>query len=205
MKHRQPPAPPFKDSPAGVCRLCGGQILTKDEKPNKARRWCVPCGRRWRIAKYPEIARAAVYIRDSGVCALCGTDGTSYPATYDGRGYQVQLDKGWLFERCLLVAEGKRLKLNGTLPPLGNWQADHVIPLWCLDEERAKSLVYWGLDNLQTLCPDCHAIKTEREAAQRAKMKRLRAKRLGKKSRPKRKIPSRPFPKRPGRSVEAGE
>ncbi len=56
--------------------------------------------------------------------------------------------------------------------PLGlfNCHADHQNPLWCTGTNDA--------DNWQLLCGLCHARKTHREAAARAKTKRLENVRL---------------------------
>lgn len=45
-------------------------------------------------------------------------------------------------------------------PQSYTWEADHVVPL--IDGGS------FGLDNLQTLCVDCHKAKTAKEAAERA-------------------------------------
>lgn len=54
----------------------------------------------------------------------------------------------------------------------GPWYADHIHPLWLADRQNPEHLRYWRAGNLQTLCGPCHARKTKREAAARAKMKR---------------------------------
>ena len=51
------------------------------------------------------------------------------------------------------------------------WHADHIKPLV---EQKGKSVkeldyTYWGMDNLQTLCSNCHRMKTSDEAHNRAK------------------------------------
>ena len=43
------------------------------------------------------------------------------------------------------------------------WQADHVLPLHTANGD----LGFWQLDNLQTLCVQCHAIKTKEENVKR--------------------------------------
>ena len=51
------------------------------------------------------------------------------------------------------------------------WHVDHIKPLV---EQKGKSVKeldysYWGMDNLQTLCSNCHRMKTSDEAHNRAK------------------------------------
>ena len=53
------------------------------------------------------------------------------------------------------------------------FEADHIIPLWLVDRTKEGWLKYFGGENLQTLCPDCHKAKSKIEAGQRAKIKRL--------------------------------
>lgn len=48
------------------------------------------------------------------------------------------------------------------------WHMDHIVPLI----EAQGDIKYWRLPNLQTLCTDCHKIKTALEAAQRAAKRR---------------------------------
>jgi hypothetical protein len=50
------------------------------------------------------------------------------------------------------------------------WHVDHIKPLW---EQKGKEfdqidLSYWEEENLQTLCTDCHSLKSAKEAKQRA-------------------------------------
>lgn len=65
-------------------------------------------------------------------------------------------------------------------------EADHMCPIWCGGDNDE--------DNWQLLCRPCHATKTKRETAARAKMKRLERKRWGALKKPKgRKLESRGF------------
>ena len=52
-----------------------------------------------------------------------------------------------------------------------SWELDHIRPLW---EQKGKKgadvdLSYWSPENLQTLCRNCHGVKTSREATERAR------------------------------------
>jgi len=51
------------------------------------------------------------------------------------------------------------------------WHVDHIKPLWEQKGKRFKEidLNYWKENNLQTLCFECHASKTKKEAGLRAK------------------------------------
>ena len=53
------------------------------------------------------------------------------------------------------------------------WEADHITPLWSVpaDVTMEERDLYWGLQNLQTLCCDCHKAKCKAEAGQRAQIR----------------------------------
>lgn len=48
------------------------------------------------------------------------------------------------------------------------WHLDHIKPLI----EAQGDLEYWKMDNLQTLCQDCHKLKTATEASARAQVRK---------------------------------
>jgi 5-methylcytosine-specific restriction endonuclease McrA len=50
----------------------------------------------------------------------------------------------------------------------GDWQVDHIKPL----VEAQGRVEYWLLDNLQTLCTECHKEKTALEAKMRAEARK---------------------------------
>jgi 5-methylcytosine-specific restriction endonuclease McrA len=50
----------------------------------------------------------------------------------------------------------------------GNWHVDHIKPLI----EAKGDLDYWRMENLATLCVECHTIKTSAEATARAAARR---------------------------------
>lgn len=49
-----------------------------------------------------------------------------------------------------------------------SWDVDHRVPLI----EAKGDIRYWKLENLDTLCLECHAAKTAQEATERAARKR---------------------------------
>lgn len=49
-----------------------------------------------------------------------------------------------------------------------HWQLDHIVPL----KDAPRELKYWGLSNAQTLCRECHKLKTASESAKRARRRK---------------------------------
>lgn len=72
--HRKPPKPPHYDTALeGVCRWCNVPIgVTPRGKPSKAR-WHIRCLSEFKLLHWPTKTRQAVWRRDSGKCAGCGT------------------------------------------------------------------------------------------------------------------------------------
>ena len=46
--------------------------------------------------------------------------------------------------------------------------ADHCVPLWTADRNDPNHWRLWAAPNIQLRCPACHAVKTRKEAADRA-------------------------------------
>lgn len=66
---------------------------------------------------------------------------------------------------------------GGAVGGLGAWQVDHAHPLWLVDRDAPGAIQYWGLENLQTLCPKCHQKKTASEATAAKKIRRAQERR----------------------------
>jgi len=111
--------------------------------------------------------------RGQYVCPVCGVD--------------AGLKRGWWHKECAdtwNLATGPRRQLI-ELKKQGNrcracdaeggmLYVDHVKPLWSLTAEERKELRWWLPGNLQLLCGPCHAVKTRREAGDRAARRRAR-------------------------------
>jgi 5-methylcytosine-specific restriction endonuclease McrA len=105
----------------------------------------------WTVRRSPAAVRDAVFDRDKGVCAECGTDTTA----------EIR----------------ERIEARGALwhdhwGKGAAWDADHIVPVW-----KGGGLA--GLDGYQTLCRECHRTKTAAEAAERASAKRTPTEQLG--------------------------
>jgi 5-methylcytosine-specific restriction endonuclease McrA len=133
------------------CPLCcqptfaGGDWREVAGKPRWNKEWHVPC--HWAYTTYRNYAWWAGYLarKQGGLCAITG-------------------------ERILQRGEFG----DGYL---GDVEVDHIVPLWriALDADKYQwpdVLRFWGLSNLQALSRKGHAIKTAREAAERAALRR---------------------------------
>ena len=77
MDHRTPPKPPFYDTAVlGQCRYCGLPILDKKGNPKKRANWHPDCVNQYKLIYWPNVTRRAVWARDKGKCAGCGTQCT---------------------------------------------------------------------------------------------------------------------------------
>jgi len=206
---RSPPPLPFQDAPGGQCRACGVEILTKLGKPHKGRKWCDEHRVFGALLHNPAKARAAVFMRDVGICSECGTDCTHYRTlsgistryfqSVEGRPYNVQINREKAVEWCkAMLFMPPRVK--AWVIDLGQWEVDHAMPLHLVDRTDPEAWKQWTLENLRTRCMACHEEKTTKEAKVRAKIRRIRGEN---KPKLKRKIQSRGFDKakRPMRRV----
>lgn len=129
----------LRHQPKGQCRWCDEPILKPNGEVNTARGWHPECVTTYRIAAFSNDQRAAVWKRDHGVCARCGTDTVK------------EIKSPWS-NRAFVPADTP-YHLVG---PMGHlWQADHVRPL--LDAKG--DMAFYLLSNLQTLCTKCHVAK----------------------------------------------
>jgi 5-methylcytosine-specific restriction protein A len=143
-----PKALPLGPSGRPQCRKCSSEI----PKGSGRRTFCSePCVVAWKIRTQPEFAAEQVHARDRGVCVTCQRD---CDALY----------------RKIRVAKRERRKQR--MAELGlpeyllrrrrYWEVDHITPV----VEGGGSC---GLENLRTLCWQCHRHATRELAARRAK------------------------------------
>jgi hypothetical protein len=171
----------------GTCCFCGEKIVNPDGTPNERRTWHQQCADVWTIANQSSRFRDAVFARDHGVCRECGLD-TQVPSNWRAersRGYSVN-GIAWNLD-----GDGRYPFMWVHWIMIVNWHADHVVPLWSVDRDDPDAFRFWTLENAQTLCDEHHAIKTAREAKQRAKEIRV-ARKMGTRrgeAKPSRRVP----------------
>ena len=97
------------------------------------------CSDEWMCKTSPSYARFRVWERDKGVCAKCGVDAVAGKFHTNGS------------------PRRNKPRNTGDL-----WQVDHIKPV-------IEGGGECGLDNLRTLCTDCHKQETKELAARRAR------------------------------------
>lgn len=162
---RRPPMPPRV--PRGHCTWCAEPVLfpvghKRAGELQASRSWHHDCARAYKLAAWGAEQRARCWERDAGKCAACGVLAVrvrwARQGTYCGIG-----QKGDLYD------------VSYVLPVRDDrWDADHIRPLWSAPRDMTldQRPAWFGLENLQTLCRQCHKAKTAREARHRADARR---------------------------------
>lgn len=198
IDHRRPPMPHW-DADAHHCRWCGEagayRVPSRSQYAQVSGHWHEACLTAYGIAVSSKAQRYFVEQRDLGLCACCGANAerAMLRAIADDKrkcrpffGWRTTFSPGHIDDqfRCRApVTYIYPLRLPDEaidpLPPIVDWQADHIVPLWSVDRALpiADLLRFWTIENLQTLCTDCHAAKSAREAAERAARRRLETER----------------------------
>ena len=115
----------------GPCRWCGGEV------PARRFTFCSDaCVHEWKLRTDAGYLREQVYLRDRGVCALCGLDTEALRKDKRKLDYAARrrFEKDW----------GDRRHL---------WDADHIVPV-------AEGGGECDLSNMRTLCLRCHRAVT---------------------------------------------
>ncbi len=109
------------------CRWCGVEVS------GRRRTFCSDaCVHQWKLRTDPGYLREQVFLRDRGVCALCGLDTEALRKDKRKLDYKSrrQFEKDW----------GPRRNL---------WDADHIMPV-------VEGGGECDLSNMRTLCLTCH-------------------------------------------------
>lgn len=143
-----------KDLPLGpngrpLCRRCSAEI----RKGSGRRTFCSEeCVVEWKVRTQPEFAAELVHARDKGVCSTCSRDCDA------------------LYRKIRITKHARRPRRMAELglPPYllrrrRYWEVDHVKPV----VEGGGSC---GLENLRTLCWECHRKVTRELAIRRGKI-----------------------------------
>ncbi len=133
-----------------LCRKCAGEIKQGSGRRTFCSESCVV---EWKIRTQPEFAAEQVHARDQGVCVTCRRD-------CDALFRKIRVTKH---------AQRKRRMLELGLPAYllrrrRYWEVDHIQPV----VEGGGSC---GLENLRTLCWECHRKVTRELALRRGKIR----------------------------------
>lgn len=141
---------PKSDSGRPLCRRCQGEI----KKGSGRRTFCSEaCVVEWKIRTQPEFAAERVHARDKGICQSCGRD-------CDALYREIRICK-WQRKKRRMAELGLPEYL---LRRRRYWEVDHVKAV----VEGGGSC---GLDNLRTLCWECHRKVTRELQLRRGKIK----------------------------------
>ncbi len=149
---------PHRTNEAGkkLCRKCGKELS------GRRTAWCSDeCNHEAMVICYPSFARAEVWKRDRGVCAICGRDMTKLQQRY------------WRWKRIIAKKLGwskaneweRRWEAKGYPGGREWWDADHIIPV-------VEGGGGCGLENYRTACVPCHKKETAELAKRRARARR---------------------------------
>lgn len=169
----------------GTCGWCGEPCLDK----TPARGWLKwihdACDFERTIIEQPDAARRAVLARDKGICIDCGEDWSQRSKFVPVRSVETKEPRviyacatpracpPWTPADYSLSTWGQPRDDHHPfieLTTVSLWHVDHKVPLWkVVHMPDLQRLEYFKLANLITRCERCHAHKTRKEAADRAK------------------------------------
>ena len=130
-----------------LCRWCRMEILAK-----RRRTFCSEyCVHQWRLRSDPGYLRDQVFLRDKGVCGLCGTDTVAaFGELKRSRGkVRGELLEVWGLRSVGATTPAGKKRPPGTPTRRSLWDAD---PVRAVAEGGGEC----DLDNLRTLCLCCH-------------------------------------------------
>ena len=142
----------------GECTWCGAVV------PAGRRTWCSKeCVEAFRLEHDWQHIRRRVHERDGGICAVCGADCDRINRL--ARTLRWRDREAYRYLRDFYRTIG-----HHDVFYFSQWQADHIV-------ERVRGGGH-ELENLRTLCLECHKRETARLAAERAQERRDAARSL---------------------------
>lgn len=126
------------------CRYCNGPII-----PPKRTFCSTDCVHEYRLRSSGSYLRQHVYLRDRGVCAICGLDTKELAKQLSQLGQSDPARDVLLKQNRIHSTRKIKLKKYGG----GLWDADHIVPV-------KKGGGECGLENIRTLCIQCHKVIT---------------------------------------------
>ena len=125
------------------CRWCSGSVLPP------RRTMCSPeCVHELKLRCSGKYLRNQVYKRDKGICGECGID-TKETSKQAKNIIDIEERNEFLKSKGISLKRKLWKKKHGG----GLWDADHIL---CVKDGGGQC----GLDNIRTLCIECHKKKT---------------------------------------------
>lgn len=157
-----------KQGVRGLCGWCGLAVEETTEVRGWLKFWHAACELEMGVITAPAQARAALFDRDKGICSECGED---WSGRYVFRpGGSIFICGTWPETKQFRAERMEGFWVYSEVIWVSLWHGDHKVPLWKVRHlHDLQRLEYFKLHNLVTLCERCHAFKTKREAAERAK------------------------------------
>jgi 5-methylcytosine-specific restriction endonuclease McrA len=143
-----------------VCKWCKEPIKKSDGSPSLRRLWHPDCVDQYLVRRSSRLLRQVVFKRDRGKCA-------GWPPASCSKECAVEVGYA---ESHVTVANRRYLRHGYRnigrhyWKEIHAWDADHVIPL--------KDGGGFELENVVTLCAECHKRKTAQENSERARKRR---------------------------------
>ena len=148
LENRSGPAVIRLPNGVTLCRFCRKPI------PQGRRTFCSEaCVHQWKIRSDVSYMRKAVFLRDKGICKVCGFDTIKLQAAL----YELHRVDQVAWE---LKLEELQIPKNRRSPGDSLWDADHIL-------EVADGGGESPLSNIQTLCLTHHKLKSAMNAALR--------------------------------------
>ncbi len=134
-----------------ICRGCDREV------PAGRRTWCsLECAQRAMVrAGDPGTVARLLFVRDKGICALCGAD-ADLAQRVIARLYRERWSAQDADAAARLIQRQWGRRDNARL-----WEADHTVPV-------VEGGGLCGLDGYRTLCRPCHVDETAKLATRRA-------------------------------------
>lgn len=132
-----------------LCRFCNRRVLPP------RRTFCSDqCVHEWSVRSNVQYARAHVFLRDRGVCSICGIDTVALADELTQ--LRTSDEAEWRRQWAEMVSQGWDAARQ-----LNMWDADHILPV-------TEGGGLCGLENLRTLCIPCHRAETRKLRARMA-------------------------------------
>lgn len=135
---------PINNDGYRCCRYCGGSVI-----PPRRTFCSADCIHEYRLRSSGSYLRECVYLRDHGICAICGLDTKELAKTLSRMSPDDPARDILMKQNNIHKTRKIKLRKCGG----GLWDADHIVQVQDGGGEC-------GLENIRTLCIQCHKLIT---------------------------------------------